>query len=566
MDRYRKVCLLALVSLTVSAWLASLGTPSLRATPLPKKDGETLRLQTDGLATPFHLPGERRSQAITSVEIRGTLLADGDGRGTVTLDESPRIFNALGDTIEGRAKGVEPRSVVFRLLQREETGGKRRLYEVAFSDGSFPHCLRLVIGSATGGPHRLLIYAASPAPEKRPSLERILELKGLPEIKEALPAAPLGAAVNLTTLSPTHGESRLQRLAIQGTLSGPARLTLDPNHLMVNAYGDVVGSTLMGFTPHRATLKRVKAEDPSGKGRRLFEIVPDGPALPARYFLVLGPTDSGPHRLLVHEGARLQQVLALHDPDRRYHLALQGELAECSPQEQRGIAAVRRAFGYGFRTKVASGKVVELHVWGGDDAARINPALKHLTNLKTLDFSGPGLSKAGLPDLRHLPLLEVLHFSGGPVSDAGLESIGGAMQLTALTFYCCVGITDEGITHLRGLKNLRTLRLYREDFPGRGRPNRPRITDASLQKLTGLTRLEYLDLMGQQVTDTGLEHLKSLTRLQYLYLSGDGITDKGLEHLRGLTGLRYLHLYQTGVTPAGEAKLKAAVPMLQIGR
>jgi hypothetical protein len=357
----------------------------------------------------------------------------------------------------------------------------------------------------------------------------------------------------------------LHCLTIRGALNGPARLDLDPNYLRFNAYGDAVGSTLMGYTPRGAALKRGKAADPSGQGRRLFEVVPDGPGLSARYFLVLGPTDAGPHRLLVREGAALRHVLPLHDPDRRYQLALQGELAASSPQEQQGIAEVRRAFGYGFWAKVEARQVVELHVRGGEDAARINPALRHLRNLKTLDFSGPRLSKAGLPDLRHLLRLEVLHFSGGPVSDAGLESIGRATRLRTLTFYCCPGITDEGVAHLRGLKDLRTLRLYREDFPGPGQPDRPRITDAGLEKLKGLTGLEYLDLMGQGITDAGLEHLKGLTSLKDLYLSGEGVTDQGLEHLRGLTRLRYLHLYRTGVTPAGEAKLKAALPMLRIG-
>ena len=56
------------------------------------------------------------------------------------------------------------------------------------------------------------------------------------------------------------------------------------------------------------------------------------------------------------------------------------------------------------------------------------------------------------------------------------------------------------MAHLRGLKDLRTLRLYREDFPGPGQPDRPRITDAGLEKLKGLTGLESLDLMGQRIT------------------------------------------------------------------
>jgi hypothetical protein len=165
-------------------------------------------------------------------------------------------------------------------------------------------------------------------------------------------------------------------------------------------------------------------------------------------------------------------------------------------------------------------KVVGLSVLSDADAARLDPALRHLGDLKTIEFHGAELSKAGLPGLRHLPRLEALHFSGGRVSDAGLESVGRATQLRALTFYCCTGVTDAGVAHLRGLKDLRWLRLYREDYPEAWGPNLPRVTDAGLAHLEGLTGLEHLDLMGQAVTDAGLAHLKGLTGLQQLLLSG----------------------------------------------
>ena len=45
-------------------------------------------------------------------------------------------------------------------------------------------------------------------------------------------------------------------------------------------------------------------------------------------------------------------------------------------------------------------------------------------------------------------------------------------------------------------------------------------------------------LDGTQVTDAGLEHLKGLSRLQELYLDGTQVTDAGLEHLKGLSQLK----------------------------
>ena len=65
------------------------------------------------------------------------------------------------------------------------------------------------------------------------------------------------------------------------------------------------------------------------------------------------------------------------------------------------------------------------------------------------------------------------------------------------------------------------------------------VTDAGLEHLKGLTRLQSLDLSGTQVTDAGLEHLKGLTQLQWLSLEGTQVTDAGLEHLKGLTNSKH---------------------------
>ena len=49
-------------------------------------------------------------------------------------------------------------------------------------------------------------------------------------------------------------------------------------------------------------------------------------------------------------------------------------------------------------------------------------------------------------------------------------------------------------------------------------------------------------LPNTKVTDAALEHLKGLTKLQTLYLNGTRVTDVGLEHLKGLAKLRDLNL------------------------
>ena len=86
------------------------------------------------------------------------------------------------------------------------------------------------------------------------------------------------------------------------------------------------------------------------------------------------------------------------------------------------------------------------------------------------------------------------------------------------------------------------------------------VTDADLEHLKGLTKLEVLSLSFTQVTDAGLMHLKRMTALQELDLSYTIVSDAGLEHLKGLTKLRFLILVPTTVTPEGIKKLQRALP------
>jgi hypothetical protein len=92
----------------------------------------------------------------------------------------------------------------------------------------------------------------------------------------------------------------------------------------------------------------------------------------------------------------------------------------------------------------------------------------------------------------------------------------------------------------------------------------PKVTDARLVHLKGLTSLQSLEINTTPVTDAGLVHLKGLTSLQELSLGGTKVTDAGLEHLKGLTGLQTLVLIRTKVTGAGVKSLLAELPKCRI--
>ena len=105
----------AFAGLTLAALLGPLCGYSQGAddTSRPVGNAEVLRLRTDGLPTPLIIPGDPLNRAVTSLEIRGELAGAGDGKGTITLDESTLTFNDFGDATRAKPKASEP-SPVFR--------------------------------------------------------------------------------------------------------------------------------------------------------------------------------------------------------------------------------------------------------------------------------------------------------------------------------------------------------------------------------------------------------------------------------------------------------------------
>ncbi len=90
--------------------------------------------------------------------------------------------------------------------------------------------------------------------------------------------------------------------------------------------------------------------------------------------------------------------------------------------------------------------------------------------------------------------------------------------------------------------------------------------DAGLEILKEQTSLEALALNDLQVTDAGLASLSGLIHLRKLWLDNTQITDQGLMHLTGLRRLQMLDLSGTQVSETGIARLKKALPDLQVAR
>jgi internalin A len=114
-------------------------------------------------------------------------------------------------------------------------------------------------------------------------------------------------------------------------------------------------------------------------------------------------------------------------------------------------------------------------------------------------------------------------------------------------------VTDAGLKHLAGLKQLQWLNL-----------TNTKVTDVGLKPLARLKHLRELDLRNTKVTDAGLKPLAGLKHLRELDLRNTKVTDAGLKHLAGLKQLQLLLLSNTRVTDKGIADLKKVLPNLVI--
>jgi hypothetical protein len=76
--------------------------------------------------------------------------------------------------------------------------------------------------------------------------------------------------------------------------------------------------------------------------------------------------------------------------------------------------------------------------------------------------------------------------------------------------------------------------------------------------------LECLRLVKVGIGDDALRHLAGMKRLNLLNLSGNPIGDDGLKHLARLKYLKYINVRQTNVTSAGADELMEQIPSLEV--
>lgn len=166
-----------------------------------------------------------------------------------------------------------------------------------------------------------------------------------------------------------------------------------------------------------------------------------------------------------------------------------------------------------------------------------------------VNLRGTWVSDSELLDLAPLAKLERLDLSHTRITDEGMLYLKPATGIRDLNLYYAEQITDQGMSAIKGWKNLKRLNL-------RG----TRISDGTLAIAGALTGLESLDVAYTEITDNGLDALVQLTRLKELSLGRSNLGSNALEVLRLLTTLEYLDL--GGPHPGGGRKRETSVPPL----
>lgn len=183
--------------------------------------------------------------------------------------------------------------------------------------------------------------------------------------------------------------------------------------------------------------------------------------------------------------------------------------------------------------------------WAATDAGWIEQAGGTVTrdaggNVVAVDLRSSWATDSDMPRLAQMKDLKRLDLSLTRISDRGLRALKAAPAIEELNLYFAEQISDEGAATVKGWKHLQRLNL-------RG----AKITDATLEFLSGVSTLESLDIGWAQITDTGLEHLAPLTNLRRLAMGGNKLTDTALQFLRQMPQIEYLDLGGAQRTDSG---------------
>jgi hypothetical protein len=169
-----------------------------------------------------------------------------------------------------------------------------------------------------------------------------------------------------------------------------------------------------------------------------------------------------------------------------------------------------------------------------------------------------------------------LHLSDTPITDSGLLPLRDLENVNSLIL-SKTGISDAGLVHLQALANLEELAIdhTRVTEDGLGQLSScPKLwflgidhtqaTEGGVAHLKNCRTLRWITL--RDAADETVARLADFTELERLYLDGAEITDASVPTLSGMTQLESIILVDDNLSEAGFESLKQALPVCMIAR
>lgn len=555
--------------------------------------------------------------AAAEVRVEGELVAGASA--TVVFQDCPLSCNAFGDLMpEGEVRESRHPATLAPIEVVDREGWGRRLFAIRFADGRFANRYYLALSGHPALAPRLLLNS-DPARPIEPasvgdeqefyrvgSMSWVLPLTGgrqePADFDEPLPAIALSShafpAERLRGYRTVHVD-------VNGIAGGEGHLILDGNSMAFDAFGEMLGGTLVAYSPRYVRYEEQPRPDPRGLDRKVHRLVPREPVIQdeLQFTLVTAPTALGPHRLIIRRNEELLYVVPVEDRDHVRRLRLLQTLVD--DRERSAVVRLHKAFRANAHLIAEKGHVTRVSFLAASadlHALDVLADLTHLTalavtqaepftterlavlprlkGLEQLWLDGAPVEQQVLDQLAELPQLRTLTLKGHEWSETppprikidrrGLQAIASVRTLETLGF-TAIDLAPEDLPILANLSALKSLRLQETPAPLKAllklthnlpqlefdtgsimvsQPSRTArlmgigITDDELAEVAGLPWIESLQLETcENITDASFSRVVSLANLSELRVSSAKlITDQGLLGLAKLTKLRSLSL------------------------
>src|SRR5204863_5595391 len=148
-----------------------------------------------------------------------------------------------------------------------------------------------------------------------------------------------------------------------------------------------------------------------------------------------------------------------------------------------------------------------------------------------VDLRASWVTDTHLRTLMQLPYLRDLDLSLTRITDQGMQELKNLPGIVNLSLYFAEYVTDEGLAAIKDWKKLQRLNVHGT-----------KISDTTLEHISGITSLVSVNVGSAMITDVGIERLVSLPNLKELTMGGNELGDAGLQALRQIPSLTYLDL------------------------